>query len=92
MSDTSYSTRKIERPCSYCNGTGIQVFEVDENYRTRDGFKLNKEGWFESFAMGVCKECGEYIPPTWMIYYGDPCPLCKKPFHSSQPIVKEEEL
>ena len=96
MSDTSYPKMiNIKRPCRHCNGTGVETIEVDENYRTKDGFKVNSVGGFLLFAMGHCSECGKYIPPTWMIYDGDPCPLCGKPFwrkdNTSPTTVTEDE-
>ena len=81
MSDTSYpKVIKIKRPCHYCGGSGTETIEVDENYRTKDGFKVNAVGGFMLFAMGHCSECGKYIPPTFGIYDGDPCPLCGESF------------
>jgi len=80
---------KIEKKCFHCNGTGIETIEVNQDYRTSMGFKVDEDGNFLMFAMGECETCGKYIPPTFMIYYGDPCPLCKNPFHSSYDISKQ---
>ena len=94
MSDnlSSRQTIKIRHPCRHCNGTGIETIEVDENYKTKDGFKVNVMGDFMLFTMGICSKCKKYIPPTWMIYDGDPCPLCGEPFYpSSNETTKTEE-